>query len=412
MKNQDAKSDKPRFYTISDKLKSLLGFVLPNAAMAATVGFISPMGHFISPVLIGAVAIYNGAVYYMDDMKRSKFYKSCVDKYNVRSKTSHKLPDDTLKEIKSLYKKLGVNPESYPIYNLQLTRPDEKISDEQKRWLYRSINQLTAVNIGSFSTQVAIFPDLIDILDAKEVKAALAHEFAHKQAKHNKVSTVVKLLSSSAVVTNGVNMAFEFCKIGFVPMIGSAVAYIIPELFFSKNYSTDTKNKTEQFKNYMKSKKRDMVLEVVGEALTVSIASIFNPAVGAFWGVQKALNVSVDLVYAKGSRMQEYHADKKMVENFGGDPLALVTTLRKVNFISDEANLELGWHSLQKKGLSKVWKDLHLKHPSTDQRTERLSKMVEKQGYSKEEIDQAVRGPLQFKDPEVVKKIIKNLVNN
>jgi heat shock protein HtpX len=240
---------------------------------------------------------------------------------------------------------------------------------------------------------------LLQGLEKEETRAVVAHEFAHLGGRHIQSGMLANWLQMTtmfaAMFGLGGVVVGEGWLLGAVSIGGSmAIAW-----GGSKMMPRKEERYTKEGTLKPGAMRRQMAVWGLQEALSVGILAIPNPmAVLTAVAIEHGYFWAANFINKSLSRRHEFQADRGAVE-MGGNPLKLITSLRKL-----EATLQATDPAL---ALSRDWRrgpwytrpvklveTLFKTHPDTQRRCNRLAAMAEKQGYSADEIREALTAPI------------------
>lgn len=397
--------------------RNIASTVIHYSATAAIAGISLALG---GPVAIAAAIILSGGVSWLVLKQQKDFLENrLVEHPRVHKHSPHlgEMADD-------LYKRSGLKASEHPIYDFRADRKkseDKGIIGKALEEAFEAMgdtHNAAALHLGK--PVIMISEPLLKLLDDKEEKAVLAHEFAHAAAHHTRIGLPQKLLGGLAVTTNAMTMIGAWWATGWRGMLSGAAASIgtsIAGNLIARKATEDsgimrTKDDYLELPELAQKKKIKAVIKGVSSAVSVGVLTLFSPAYLTLWVATKALSAANKLVTGAYSRSMEYQADRGAVE-FGADPLALVTGLRKIEQVVENSKLEAFDGKLPEKGmLSKAWAEATASHPATEKRVARLIKLAEKQGVAKDVIDRAAFGTVEVsKEHNMPYSVIKELAH-
>jgi heat shock protein HtpX len=363
----------------------------------ATAGLVTASFLLGGPIVLGATAVAMGGLSFFMIRSQKKFMENNL----VRHPDIHQFSPRLGETAAELYKKSGLNAKDHPIYDF---KPDSTKTKKKRKSLTEIVMEQSAKTHNAAAMRfgkpiIMISEPLLKLLDSNEEKAVLAHEFAHAVARHQHVSLPSKLLMGTAAVANSITRLTAFFSLGlpaigasigggFVTRRATALSHKNRKLLFSRNKALSLSDVT-------KKKKLKSLSGKVGTLTTIGIAGYFSPAYLGLAAAVTALNAGAQVAGGLLSRSMEYQADKGAVQ-LGGDPLALVTALRKMELVQKRSLEEAFGGNIPKSGkLTKTWKKMTSTHPATARRIKKLSGIARKQGVSEDAIKKAVNDPIQ-----------------
>jgi heat shock protein HtpX len=228
----------------------------------------------------------------------------------------------------------------------------------------------------------------------------LAHEFAHVAARHLHVSLPQKLLAGTAKIAVAGARFLGIWATGITGM-ASAVAAHVGAAFVSKEIMKSVLLCGGKMPDAQEEKIKEgigRVVRVTATAASVSVLTWFNPLYLGLFAAAKTVAKGCTLATAGLSRSMEYQADRLAVK-LGGDPLALVTSLRKIHHVHAQLSAAQGAAPVESGRLTKIWKNLHASHPTVERRAARLARIARKNGATPAQIDAALTGAVRVTIP-------------
>ncbi|WP_148285112.1 M48 family metalloprotease [Micavibrio aeruginosavorus] len=307
--------------------------------------------------------------------------------------------------VQDLYKASGLSADKYPIHDFDIdeAKPQKqgaKYEEIRKhiRSKYTAMPNAAAINLGK--PVIMISKSLLEILNDREEKAVLAHEFAHIVAKHSIIDLPQQVIHRTSRNANSILYIFSTAATGAINFATGWSATIVAPIIAAKlsgfgrlikkmNRGNTDENDRMTDADAKRLTRIALGCFAFGVATNVAFFSAINPMIAgiflATWGLGKAARIT----NATLSRSQEYQADRGAVL-LGADPLALVTALRKINEIKNIKLAELGHDATKQPGkLSRVWANLHASHPTVERRIGRLTAIARQSGYGEEQITTA-----------------------
>ena len=305
-----------------------------------------------------------------------------------------------------LYKASGLTSENYPIYDFRVAESPVNTKAKDKKAFEKlfgdmmkkmaQVHNAAAVHLGK--PVIMISEPLLKLLDDKEEKAVLAHEFAHAAARHSAVGLPQQVVLGASGLINSITRIVGIFGAGLVGVgtafLARACARIGFNVLGGHSKLLDAEDDQLSLPELAKKKKVTAISAAVGTVAFASTIAAFYPAFVPVFAAATGLGVAGALIRGTFSRSNEYQADRGAVE-LGGDPLALMTSLRKMEIVHKRSLEEAFKGDVPKKGfLKKAWQRATATHPPTPKRIERLAKIAKKKGYTEEEITAAAKGEL------------------
>lgn len=379
-------------YTARNFTSVAFHYVATAAIVAGTL--------LLSPVWAAvAAAVLVGGVSYASIKQQKEFFEGSM----IRHPEDHEFSPQLGKIVQDLYQKSGLSAEEYPVYDFRADREKAGKQGAVGRALRDQFNlaaqthNAAAVNLGR--PVIMISEPLLKLLDEKEEKAVLAHEFAHIAARHHNVALPQKLAVAATAFSNTLTTfvaAISAGWVGFLSAVGASVA--IGGLFrkLHRNGSLLGKNSDALSLHEVAEKKKvERTQKAVGAVVTASILTYFNPAFLGIFAAAKTMAAAGRILVGTFSRSMEYQADRGAVE-LGADPLALISSLRKMTVIQERARNDAfeGNPPPPPGFLVRAWKKMTSTHPTLQRRISRLAGMARTQGVGEDAIKQAVEAPV------------------
>lgn len=363
-------------------------------------------------------AILVGGINYLAVKAQKRFLENNLE---VQPDTSAISP--RLGEIADeLYAKSGLKAEGNPIYDFK--SDENKVKKSGSIWteLLAKMQDMAAKTHNAAALQmgkpvIMISKPLLKLLDDKEEKAVLAHEFAHAAARHQYLTMPAGIITGIAASAVGLTLFGALFTLGWTPFLISTIAGVAAALVFKKALPSkdkeiiNTEEKELSFPNIARKKKLTGLQKVFSAVVQTSVIYKYNPAYVMLYAASKATKAAATVINKAFSRSIEYQADRGAV-TYGADPLALATGLRKIELVvSRSVKAAYGNEPVPEKGfLKKAWANLSADHPTTDNRVKRLCKMAKKQGVAQELIDKAAKGALEVsQDNDMLPSLLKSL---
>jgi heat shock protein HtpX len=352
-------------------------------------------------LITGAVLI--GGISYVSIKAQKKFLENNLEVQPNVSDISPKLGEIAAE----LYQKSGLKSEGFPIYDFKSDAEKVKKDKGVISALLAQMQDMAAKTHNAAALQmgkpvIMISKPLLKLLDDKEEKAVLAHEFAHAAARHQYLTMPAKLITGVAASAVGLTLLGALFTLGWTPVILSTLAGLWAASVFTKILPEKDRKilkEKEEDLNYpqiARKKKIQGIKKTIAAVVDTSVIYKYNPAYVLLYAASKATSMAANLINKGFSRSIEYQADRGAVV-YGADPLALATGLRKIETVMARSiKTAYGNEPLPKKGfLRKAWANLNADHPTTANRVARLCKMAKKQGISQDLIEKAARAPIE-----------------
>lgn len=368
-------------------------------------------------MVICAVAVVGGGQYVSARVTK-RFFETKLKKHDKVHENSPRLGEIA----RDLYEKSGLKTQDFPIYDFVADK--QKMQQGKARFLDKlmtaSIERMSqmpnagAVRLGK--PVIMISTPLLKLLDDAEEKAVLAHEFAHAAARHHHVTMPLGFIMGAAGLTMTVVCVVALLSAGFTGVVAGMGAAFLAGTVATRTYakiigrSHLLRSTNPSLKDIADKKQAQGVGKLASLIAGVGVVSLFNPLYAAAVIATKAVHVSISLVSCHLSRHQEYQADRGAVV-LGADPLALITSLRKITIVSERSVKATFGEDAPKKGmLTTAWKKATATHPPVKGRIRRLEKMAQKQNRDTATIAHAIKGNIIIDDthlmpPDVIKAI-------
>lgn len=363
-------------------------YAATGIAAAATLAIASPWA-------IGAAVIILGGISALVVKEQKKMMEDGLVVHPISHEHSPRLGE----MVRDLYEKSGMPIGKYQIYDF---RADSKNIDNRKglrKALSEVFNTMANVpNAAAFNLGkpiIMISEPLLKLLDDDEEKAVLAHEFVHATAKHQHVALPQRLLTGVMAVSNGLTLLATAIGAGIVAFGASIVSAVVAGRAVQKLHKDG--DLLAEKKDYLsipqlvRRKEAETVKNITGSLASVGVMTYFMPAYLPLYAAIRGLALGGKVLNGTLSRSMEYQADRGAVERFEANPLALITSLRKITEISERSKLAAanGEPIPQKSLLTRTWAGLTASHPTLERRIERLSELALAQGFSEAAIHEA-----------------------
>lgn len=133
----------------------------------------------------------------------------------------------------------------------------------------------------------------------------------------------------------------------------------------------------------------------IGSLSMTTVLTAFNPFYLPIYALHKTIAFVAKPIHGFFSRSMEFQADRGAIA-LGADPLAMITSLRKLDIVYTRSLKQAFNGELPKKSLlSQAWKKATASHPPVAQRVARLKKIAAKQGVDEAKIEEAAHGALE-----------------
>lgn len=372
--------------------------VLSAAAHYGITAAIVAGAYIFAPVwALGAAAALTGGLFTLTFKKQ----KDLLENGMVRHPESHKFSPNLRKTVESLYKAAGINSKDYPIYDFRVD--DSKAKKGVLQDLFREMFNTAALvpNAAAMNIDkpiILISEPLLKLLDDDEEKAVLAHEFTHAAARHQHLGIPQRLLVGFAAFSSGLTSFGAMLATGWVAVLSSIAATSANAYAFRKLHPSGSlmleKDGSLELRDLAKKKRLDRHIKIVSSVLSAGVLTYFSPVYLQILAAAKTLSISAKITNATFSRSMEYQADRGAVK-LGANPLALITSLRKITTVIEKSQKEaFDGYVPEKSYLLKKWETITASHPTLDRRIGRLSDIARKSGYSESAIEKATKGPL------------------
>lgn len=376
---------------------SVLGHYSASLGLAAGAFMIA------QPWAIAVAALAVGGISYVSVKAQKKFLENNLEQYPDATAISPHLGEIA----DELYKKSGLKADGHPIYDFKADEEKVKKNGGIIAQVLAKVQEVAAQTHNAAALQmgkpvIMISKPLLKLLDDKEEKAVLAHEFAHAAARHQYLTMPANLITGVAAAAVGLTLFGALFTLGWTPFILSTIAGGVAASVYKGVLSDKDKKilKTEEknldYPEIARKKKLEGRKKVISSLADTGVIFKYNPAYVALYAASKVTSTTAKLINKAFSRSIEYQADRGAVV-YGADPLALATGLRKIEIVMARSiQTAYGDTPVPKKGfLKKAWANLNSDHPTTDNRVKRLCKMAKKQGISQELINQAAKGDIE-----------------
>ncbi len=386
----------PRFYS----LRNYLGIAINCGATAGLAVAAYAIGN---PWAIGISTFFAGG-YFMASLAGSK---KAMEKSLHAHPDIHELSPRLGKIARELYAASGLKADSYPIYDFRARADNHKDTAEDRDYLKkldktlrvsRLVPNAAALNLGE--PVIMISEPLLAILNDEEEKAVLAHEFAHAAAKHHNTLMPHKILGAITRYSNLGTALIAAYAVGFQNFVGGIAAQAVTQYLIHKTHRHSHLTKVDKKEltalDRYKLGQMERFKAGFGRLLTLGYFSALSPAFAPIWAGIVTINTGLKVAEGSLSRSFEYQADKGATK-LGGNPLALITALRKLEVLQERSLKKVAGYdaSIPKPDLvDRAWKRATSTHPTTPQRISRLTTIARRQGYDAATIKMATHGPL------------------
>ncbi|MDB5491175.1 MAG: hypothetical protein JWO78_1024 [Micavibrio sp.] len=283
------------------------------------------------------------------------------------------------------------------LYDMKIDKQELAKQEENHTTPAQVQRIFNAAAAGFRRPNVLISEDLLEAMEPKETESIIGHEFAHLGAEHIKLQMAANWLQTttmfSAMFGFGAAVISEGWLVGVASIAASAGISVAAHKMMPKKEDRYARDGTPR-----PGVRRTQLGILAGqETLSIGVLAYANPKVVlAAFAIEHGFFWSSNLINKSLSRRHEFQADAGAVA-MGSDPLALITSLRKM-----ERALELNepaiarslnWRQgpLYERGL-KMIESLFRTHPDTQRRCNRLAKIAAQQGRSADEIKVALTG--------------------
>ena len=295
----------------------------------------------------------------------------------------------------------------HPTLIFQEQNQNETAKDEIREGLSSAalVHNAAAFNMGK--PIIMISEPLLHLLTDKEEKAVLAHEFAHAAANHHYVTLPTEIASRVIRTVNLVSVGLTVMVAGVTGVLTSvAGALLAVGLSHRVKFSKKTKADQPQQTNEETEDKEEISIKglFAGAVTGVGVLSYFQPVFVPVMAGVFGMNVLSGLLQKSFSRCQEYQADRGAI-TLGGDPLGLITALRKITIVSrgEEEERRL---LLEEEDWIDTAVEYAATHPRLNKRIEKLADMAREQGASEQAIYEAMHGRLNVDGAKEVPSVV------
>ncbi len=329
---------------------------------------------------------------------------------------THNLSPNLRKMVDDLSRESGLTQERQKIFSFRPKQLAEDIDYEAEsrkekgkglwdymfRKTFEEAERTPNAAASNFGKPVIIISEkLLALLNEDEQKAVLAHEFTHAAAEHQRVATPKNLVSMATKISNKCMIYLGYIQTGIVGFITGMAAGVVGTLvgrdMHPKGHLIGKKAKDVDPNDFEEVREAKRLSNIFGQVAMVGTMTCFNPAFLPIYAGAKGINLGLTFTEKSMSRSNEFQADAGAVK-LGASPLALITSLRKMEALVDRSKCNyFGVDEMPKKGqLSKLWGELNATHPATNKRVAALASIARKQGYGEAEIEQAVNGDVKI----------------
>ena len=386
----------------------------------ATAGVVTGAAMLGQPWIFATSIILTGGLSYYIGKKVNAFASSSLTQHPDVHEFSPRLGE----MVKDLYQKAGLKSDSFEIYDFKAdkketikseTNSKTSLFNDTLRKLFNTMsNTHNAAAMHAGKPIIMISEPLLKLLDDKEEKAVLAHEFTHAAARHSYLGLPTRLAATAATLTAGA--AYLIAAVEFpAPLLtalgaGIATRFIIKKIH-PDSHLLDLPEKELTLSNLVKIKKRKNIINVTGQTVVAAVLTYFSPAILGVYAAFKGIKLAGKIITGTFSRSMEYQADRGVVD-LGADPLALVTALRKMTVVMEKSKNEAFGGNVPKAGvLTRSLNKIIASHPTMARRIDRLAAMAKKQGADDDSINKAVSGPISVSnDNNIPYHVIKELM--
>ncbi len=376
--------------TISDKIVHLSA---STALAGAAIAMAPPT---IAAYCFTFAAFYNGLQLHSS----KKHFEN-----NLRAHPeSHRFSPNLQNMVDALFRKSGLNQHKAVIYNFDAENEEDQKKDKKKKKREQVGEILGVPNAAAFSMgkPVIMASDaLLQILNDREEYAVLAHEFAHVMGKHVHLILLGQVAMTGASLASQASKAVEWIEAGNASMIASTAAYTAMVSSVIKIGHCLSKDAPKSEKDSRKLKTY-ATAHLCGSLASAGITTIFNPAYPVIYAAAQGISYGSVLLNKSLSRSFEYQCDRNAVTLLDADPLALITSLRKITAIQQQEQ-ERKTGKTANPSLTSRWQEIHSTHPATHKRIERLAELASQKGISDIDIEEALTGELEALDTRNIK---------
>ena len=330
--------------------KSILGYGFHYSGAAAILTGVSAItAPWILPLASG--------ISISEKIIKEKKVRDITEKQFKQHPNSHRFSPNLKKMVNTLYKNSKLDHQKTEIFDYDIDIP----------------NAGFLLKMGK--TMIVVSSALLEALDDDEEFAVLAHEFAHATARHHRSVIPYDLMNNIAKTSASLAVISEAVSTGGMEIAISTASSLAVGVGVKKHFPQHKKTAVAAF-----------------GITAFGALSYFNPVFLATFAASQGVKITSVLLGKSFSRTREYQADKGAV-TLGASPLALITSLRKMEQIQEGAN---PLHtSLRKNIVFRALENYFGSHPQTEKRIQRLVKIARAQNkYSEAEINNATTGEL------------------
>lgn len=374
-----------KFYKWKDYINNGVHLAMGAALMVAVGYWVGPLTLLGCAAGAGALHVAGGRL--MDSMMGKLFVKHDVDVHDsLKATFRHYTQKAGLAVMPTLH--------DFEIDKEKLKNKSDSLSNPAQ--IKRIMN---AAATGMKKPLVIVSAPLLEALRPLEADSVIGHEFGHLGAEHIKLRLISGWMQTTtmfaAMFGFGAAIVSEGWLTTMLSLAGTIGVAYAGNKIMPKQEDRYTRDGTER----PKTQRVQVGILAAQEAISVGLLALPNPPVilTAF-AIEHAFFWSSNLVSKSLMRRHEFHADKTAV-SMGADPLALITSLRKL-----ERSLELNEPELAR---SLNWREGSVcarafkmatsvlkTHPDTQRRCRRLAKMAQNVGYSGKAIHAALYEPV------------------
>ncbi len=364
-----------------------------NAAghYAATGGVIAATAAIGSPYFILGAAGYVAYKSFNAHKGRKNYEEFAEDSLRVHPE-KHKFSPNLGKMAKTLYEKSGLKKGKERIHGFRVDaermirngQDTNPLVDSFKDMFNKEARLPNAQVMGLNTPLVMITEPLLDMLTCEEEEAVLAHEFVHAASMHLQKSIPQKFMQDVAVNANTITFGATVVTSTFSAGLGGLATYVVGGALAQAGIKATADSHDPHLK---------LKIGTARGALALGIVQLANPAFLPVCAATVGLSMGAGMLTKSFSRSNEYQADRGAIE-YGANPLAMITALRKVNTaLHKAAGIP---EPKDQPFIQRELRNLFSTHPTLERRVAKLSDIARKAGFSDAEIDNAANGELQY----------------
>ncbi|TVQ84412.1 MAG: hypothetical protein EA357_03080 [Micavibrio sp.] len=308
------------------------------------------------------------------------------------------------KIMAELYERSGLDPEKYPLYDFRLCDKDRKMQESEDEpgeaeypenddglqkavdILRRKSETYLAAVLYAGQPVLAVAAPVLALLDDEEERAVLAHELVHLREKHIYTAYAMTILCTAVIFAVTLVRLVWFFEAGWEEAVYASMSGITAGFFI-----------TGKIKKGMSRRKKYKFFFSCASIISALVMTVFTPVYLFIYFATYLMKIAAWTILRGRSRTSEYRADAGIV-NLGASPLAMMTALRRMQHLQDEAVEKAGASERLNARTLGNWmrKNLFATHPDTDCRLDRLAEMARRLGYAQDEIRAARYGDIEM----------------